>query len=371
MLAAVPACGRVGFDAIDAVSSDTQARCDVTFGPAMTYPGGAGPGAVAVGDIDGDLRPDVIVGTQAPNQIAVHRNGNFGLPVTFAVPGPPTAIAVADVNGDGRDDVLVTHGNSGLCVFTNDGAGGLAPCVGRLTGDGPQSLAVGRLDGDLAPDIVVGNQISGSLGVYINDGTGGFSNASNYGSGGTNPVGDIFVDLDRDGAQDLVTVNLLSDNVAVLHGDNSQALGPITTYSTGRTPGWVAAGDLDGDALPDVVVATESSIEVLRGTPNATLLPAISYATGVTLPFPLTRAVVLADFNGDGSLDAASTNRLASTLGVFINQQDGTLARPIDVPVGRDTDRLAAADFDGDGRLDLVVTSSATNELTVVPGSCR
>ena len=65
--------------------------------------------------------------------------------------------------------------------------------------------------------------------------------------------------------------------------------------------------------------------------------------------------MALADFNGDGRLDAALIND-DSTLSLFLGNPDGTLATKVDIPTASSPRQLIAADFNGDGKMDLAMT---------------
>jgi hypothetical protein len=95
------------------------------FGPAVAYPVGAGPRSVAVGDVNGDGKPDIITansgGTTPGNTVSVllgDGRGSFSAATSYRVGSQPIAVAVGDVNGDGKPD-LVTAGGNGVTVLLN------------------------------------------------------------------------------------------------------------------------------------------------------------------------------------------------------------------------------------------------------------
>src|SRR5207302_543791 len=80
---------------------------DGTFQPAVNYPAGPNPHSIAVGDFNGDGRPDLVVANQAGDDLSVllgNGDGTFrpGQPCTAIA---PTAVAVGDFNGDGSTDL--------------------------------------------------------------------------------------------------------------------------------------------------------------------------------------------------------------------------------------------------------------------------
>src|SRR5438105_2090066 len=73
--------------------------------------------------------------------------------------GGPTAVAVGDLNGDGKPDLVIANGNAGtISVLLNAGNGTFAAAVNYTVGSQPVSIAIGDVNGDGAPDLAVANQ---------------------------------------------------------------------------------------------------------------------------------------------------------------------------------------------------------------------
>jgi hypothetical protein len=130
--------------------------------------GESNPADVAVADVDSDGRPDIVAtaGGNQPVYVAVfHQQADhaFGAPEHLPCLDIPSAVAVADIDGDGRPDVVVTHSGWGhVGTFLQRADGTLGPESLYLTaygsGDAAQ-LAVGDLTGDGRVDLVVDGQI--------------------------------------------------------------------------------------------------------------------------------------------------------------------------------------------------------------------
>ncbi len=148
---------------------------DGTFKKAVTYPTGHFPLSVAVADVNGDGKPDLIVSNAGSDTLGVllgNGDGTFQAPVDYASGGStPTPVAVADVNGDGKPDLVVANSNSNTVgVLLGNGDGTFQPPLTYGSGGNfPLSLAVADVNGDAKPDILVVNVDSGTVGVLLNN----------------------------------------------------------------------------------------------------------------------------------------------------------------------------------------------------------
>ncbi len=190
----------------------------------------------------------------------------------------PSSIAVADVDGDGNLDVVVegqdqSNGKGSVSVFFGNGDGTLQSPVNYDTGGaGADSVFVIDVNGDGLPDIVVANQSggngsNGSVSVLLNglnsNPPGTFQLAATYDSGGVSASSVFVVDVNGDGLPDIVVANQGPTNkdgsVGVLLNNADGVPGsfsPAVTYdSDGNNATAVTLADLNGDGYPDIVVA--------------------------------------------------------------------------------------------------------------------
>lgn len=135
----------------------------LAFKPAIELPNGTGATSVAIGKLNGDALPDIVVngGTSGVAVFYQLSGGAFGSFAPLAAGERPTSVAIADLDLDGSDDLVVANGGSSIdgigasvSVLTQQG-GQLQQAVNYSVENGAQHLALGQLVGDTAPDIAV------------------------------------------------------------------------------------------------------------------------------------------------------------------------------------------------------------------------
>ncbi len=153
---------------------------DGSFGRATPYGAGPHPYSVAIGDFNGDGNPDLAAANPGSYQSRVFHGvsillgdgtGAFGAPKHFAAGFHSSPIAVGDLNGDNKPDLAVANGgSSNVSVLLGDGTGSFAAPKRFRVGDQPSSVAIGDLNGDGKPDLAVANAGSNNVSVLLNGG---------------------------------------------------------------------------------------------------------------------------------------------------------------------------------------------------------
>ncbi|WP_078302272.1 VCBS repeat-containing protein [Deinococcus sp. LM3] len=138
-----------------------------------------------------------------------------------------------------------------------------------------------------------------------------------------------------------------------------------SVYTVGTAPSDVGTGDLNGDGQLDAFTSNAGSgdVSVLLGNGDGTLQPATSVAVGAG-PESIDRA----DLNGDGQLDLITANRTANTVSVLLNS-GGTFSAQPAVSMGAQPSDAVTADVNGDGRMDLLVAATGGNAVNVRLGA--
>lgn len=364
-------------------TSLAQGATALSVSTPVSYATGAqqyGPPAenVAHGDFNQDGYMDVVVADSNSARISVLLNkgdGTFNIATSYTTTGNPYAVAVADINNDGLPDIIVTeYGVSGnVGVFLNNGNGVFASQVLYAAGAYTYGLAIGDVNGDGLLDIVVSDggsaKTTGNLHVLLNQGNGIFGTAADYDSGAWWPRSVRLADMNGDGVLDLMATNYgmgSASTASLLIGNGDGSFGTPSQYAlsiSSSYPGVYSGevADLNGDGLPDYVSANygDLTVGVLLNQGNGSLAPVVRYATS-------TSAYKLAavDVDGDGVLDLVGSSMLGFQ--ILRGKGDGSFSAATSYSGGFFNSAVDMTDINNDGVPDLLTSSYYMSSLYVV-----
>ena len=388
-------CGLLALGASSAIV--VSAGSAPSFAPAKSYATGRHPASVAIGDLNGDGKADLVTSNAGANIVSVlfsRGDGTFQAKRDYPTGRRPSAVAIGDLNGDGKPDLATANANADtVSVLLGRGDGGFEAELEYRTGSEPSSVAIGDLNGDGKPDLAITNSRYrvDTLSVLVNRGDGTFQLRVDYPTG-LRPASIAIGDLNGDGKADLATANSGTYTVSVLLNRGDGTFDADHEYPAGSTPWSIALGDLNGDGTSDLATANYSpdcsgpdptygpslcpgsnTVSVFANKGNGTFRAHRDYRTGL---HPV--SIAIGNLTGDGNPDLATANSYFEeveryTVSVLAGRGGGTFNARIDYPTGRHPVSIALGDLDGDGKPDVATANfdaSTTSVLLNRPGLC-
>jgi hypothetical protein len=290
--------------------------------------------SVAVADVDRDGNNDIIVTNHASSDVSVllgRGDGTFRPQRRFDATASPFALAVGKVNDDDLPDLVVVDsapkGEGQVAVLLGRAdAGGWgfqpaqlfdSPLVDNL---GTARVVLADLNNDGHNDLIIGSDFDPTTHILLGNGDGTFTPGSDYGSFAS---GLDVADLNADGHLDVVHAQLAAlDKVSYVlnKGDGLGTFEDQAQLTAGTSPIAVVATDFDGDGILDLVAANSGvtqplifgppTVMLLRGKPGNNTGRFAGFAdaeTLATLKYP--HDIESADLNGDGAQDIVVVDR--------------------------------------------------------------
>jgi len=343
------------------------------FKPYVLIPTGSSPEAVAIGDVNNDGLNDVVMTTSfyfspaSDYKLIVftqNSNGDLNTPVTYTTNGafssrPPQSVAIGDINSDGKNEVVVGNNYLNIEVFIQNGTGGLISNA-IYTTDNSQRIKIADLNNDGRLDIVgVGfntssvdilyQNIDGSLNLPIT------YTVEHYG------MEDLEIgDINHDNLLDIIILNsgVIPAQLAIMAQSQASFAAPVYYNLNATSPFGLAVGDITGDGKQDVVTTfshNDGYIEVFLQNEEGTLDTPKTY-NSYDIPGP----VEISDVNGDGRSDVIVLHCAFDSMGVYLQNNDGTLMTEELYSLPRasfsNPHGLAMGDINNDGLVDVVMS---------------
>ncbi|MBS1121769.1 MAG: repeat protein [Deltaproteobacteria bacterium] len=311
-----------------------------SFAAKVDFPTGTAPTSVALGDFNGDGKLDLAVANEGPSTVSVLLNTtavgaatpSFAAKVDFATGSQPKSVAVGDFNGDAKPDLAIANiGPSTVSILLGTTiAGATTPSFDNHkdfpTGAQPISVAIGDLDADGKLDLALANRTGNTVSV-LRGTTAAGSTSPTFAQRidlptGTNPESVAIGDVDGDTKLDLVVANRTAGSVSVLLNTTvgAPSFAAKGDFATGAGPVAVAIGDLTGDGKPDLALANFGGNTVSTLIGRTALGDPASFAATIDFPAGANpTAVAIGDLNGDGRLDLVVTNQTDNTVSILLH----------------------------------------------------
>jgi hypothetical protein len=259
--------------------------------------------SMAVGDFNGDGKPDLAVTNSGANGVNVFLNSEEGLSAVAAIPATgesPTSIAAADFNGDGKLDLAVANsGSNNVTILLGNGDGTFTAAASPATGIAPNSLAVGDFNGDGIPDLAVANAGSSNVTILLGNGDGTFTAAASS-AADTGSTSVASADFNGDGKEDLVVANSQDNSATALLAETALAIATVNNispvgvgthlvkaiYSGDVNYGGSTSANVSLTVVPPGFTLSGTSVSVVAGatgTSTLTITPTNGFSGTVTL----------------------------------------------------------------------------------------
>jgi hypothetical protein len=330
--------------------------------------------SLAVADINLDGLPDLIAASTTPSGVFVYLSTTevggttpsfTGTHVaTTSTATSSTRLAVGDINGDGKPDIVMAGQASAEILPNSTAAGSMTPTFEASlfvanASTGQPHLA--DINGDQMLDLVV---INAAVRTCLRTGATTFAACQTSLNTGFSQSSSI-VDMNGDGSLDIASAGGGTVQIAF----NTTPAGGAVSFATSSQPlgsySYSGLGDLDNDGKPDWMMNSSSFVKAFRND-SAGTTATFAAATGDMSVLAL-REFALVDVNGDGRLDVVGHSSNNSDLFVTLNSSSaGTISF---VPQERFTlsatsfGRVLAADFNKDGRIDYADDDSTTRVI--------
>lgn len=276
-------------------------------------------GAIAIATVDDDEWPDLVAAHPQHDRVSVRMgigDGSFGAAIEILVDGDgtmgnagPRGVAASDLDDDGDTDVaVVSELDAGVRIFFQSG-GAFDMSTTLPSGGTPVAIAIGSLTEGPGPDLAVANFAGASVALFEHAGGQSWDPGASL-AVGAGPRGIAALDLDEDGAIDLVSADAEGGTASILLRAGPDFAAALV-LGVGTQPRAVAAGDFDNDGHVDVAFAleTQNAIGVLLRDAAAEEFAMLPVAAVATHARP--DAIAAGDLNDDGISDVVTGSAAA------------------------------------------------------------
>lgn len=353
--------------------------------PELYYSGGV-PIGIATGHFNNDNFLDIVAVNSNTHDLTVLPNngdGTFSSGVVSTAGYAPTSVITCDLNGDNFDDIVISS-SSGTYAFVSIGNCEFSPLIPCGSG---YSSAVGDFDEDGDTDVATTDWNQDKIFIYLNNGDATFNKVQEIGTS-NHPDAIIATDTNNDGHPDLAVVfgdRFIVSTMQIRFGDGTghfsdvasrtiEDIGEIIGGGMRYSAGGASASDFNDDGNIDIAFLYfddmldfnnyDEYAAVLLGDGNG------NFSTnGNWDKFPLNLGPldsVAGDFNKDGYLDLAASNRYSKNISVLTNSWNSTFFPKQDFNIDKQPNCMTTGDFNDDSMMDIAMTNCDDGNIIVL-----
>lgn len=286
----------------------------------LSTAGVTGVVSVATADLNSDQKLDLMVIYSTPSSYTVHLgngDGTFKAGVnTNAGVTKPLAVVLGDVNGDSKPDLVMGSTQAVVGLALGNGDGTFKTMTTLTTSGSSDGVLIADFNNDKLADVATasGSAFTGDL--LLGNGDGTFQGTRRVSPPISPPIGIAAARLNGGPQLDLLFATQGTSSITVLPGTGTGSFQSPRTVTVGATPLALVVTDMNGDGYPDLVTANAgNSWSFGQGTITN------YFAIPVTTTFGSSpQDVTVGDFNGDKLLDVAVTSSMANEVGIFLQQ---------------------------------------------------
>lgn len=349
---------------------------DGTFSGITSFSGLTGMLEMKTGLLNNDAFVDVV--SILGNRVTVllgNGDGTFKAQASYSVTTSFQEISLGDLNNDNITDILVPGGNGNpfVSILFGNSNGSFNSAVQYNTATASHFATIGDFNSDGRNDIAVSNFVNSTVTVLLanNDGT-FLAPTSMAVAGGGFPGSMVATDVDGDQRADLVVKGFTGNALHVYLSNSNGTFNAATTYFATSNSYTLEFQDVNGDGRKDALYTNQtgsdssSAMYVLLANSNGSFGAAVSFKTD----YRESNAMVIADLNGDGYLDAFTGNTNATSSGsILYGNGNGTFKAATSISLGATVYGVGAADLNNDGAPDLIATNNTAGTFSVRLGT--